>query len=174
MHQIPKLSCFIVSFCSWLCPIHWSQVLSREWRCSWSSTSRRCSNHIWVINNFNAYWGVSYIRGFTVMRNSPHWKKKKKNNQKKIYAELTFNLYRQCYTCCSSNNIWIQGINRQHISLVRWKYFAPYTPWFNVCIRYAVDSLWMVVGGIIELILLPKQVIWWLHSLCKQVMDWIH
>ena len=26
-----------------------------EWRCSWSSADRRCSNYIWVINNFIAY-----------------------------------------------------------------------------------------------------------------------
>ena len=51
------------SSCSYLCPIHWSQVLSREWRCSWSSAVRRCSNCIWVINNFIAYSGVTYIRG---------------------------------------------------------------------------------------------------------------
>ena len=42
------------------------QVLSLEWRCSWSSVGWRCSNCIWVINNFNAYEGASYIRGFTV------------------------------------------------------------------------------------------------------------
>ena len=42
----------LVSSCTCLCPIHWSQVLSREWRCSWSSTDRRCSNYIWVIDNF--------------------------------------------------------------------------------------------------------------------------
>ena len=29
-------------------PIHWSQVLSREWICNWSSADRRCSNYIWV------------------------------------------------------------------------------------------------------------------------------
>ena len=34
---------------------HLSQVLSGEWRCSWSSTDRRCSNYIWVINNLIAY-----------------------------------------------------------------------------------------------------------------------
>ena len=45
----------LLSSCSCLCPIHWSQVLSREWRCSWSSANRRCSNYIWVINNFIAY-----------------------------------------------------------------------------------------------------------------------
>ena len=61
---------FLISSCSCLCPIHWSQVLSLEWRCSWSSADRRCSNYIWVINNFITYQGTSYIRGFTVL-NSP-------------------------------------------------------------------------------------------------------
>ena len=42
------------SSCGCLRPTHWSQVLSREWRCSWSSAERRCSNYIWVINNFIA------------------------------------------------------------------------------------------------------------------------
>ena len=42
-------------------------MLSPEWRCSWSSADRRCSNYIWVINNFIAYKGATYIRGFTVI-----------------------------------------------------------------------------------------------------------
>ena len=41
-------SMFLISSCRCLCPIHWSQVLSREWRCSWSSASKRCSNYIWI------------------------------------------------------------------------------------------------------------------------------
>ena len=41
-------------------------MLSREWRCSWSNADRRCSNYIWVIDNFIAYGGASYIRGFMV------------------------------------------------------------------------------------------------------------
>ena len=45
----------LVSPCSCLCPVHYSQVLSRGWRCSWSSADRRCSNYIWVINNYIAY-----------------------------------------------------------------------------------------------------------------------
>ena len=57
---------FLVLSCSCLCPIHRSQVLSWEWRCIWSSTDRRCSNYIWVINNFIAYKGVTDIRGLTV------------------------------------------------------------------------------------------------------------
>ena len=58
---------FLVSSCSCLRSIHWSQVLSWEWRCSWSSANRRCSNYIWVINNFIAYQGATYIRGFTAI-----------------------------------------------------------------------------------------------------------
>ena len=54
-------------FCSCLFQIHWSQVLSREWRCSWSSTDRRCSNYIWVINNSFACKGASHIRGLVVI-----------------------------------------------------------------------------------------------------------
>ena len=41
-------------------------MLSREWRCSWSSADRRCSNYIWVINSFIAYQGATYIRGLMV------------------------------------------------------------------------------------------------------------
>ena len=52
--------------CSCLCPIHWSQVLSQEWRCSWSSTGRRCSNYIWVFNKLIAYSGAAYIKDLTV------------------------------------------------------------------------------------------------------------
>ena len=47
-------------------PIHWSQVLSWEWRCSWSSADSWCSNYIWVIKNFIANSGASYIRSLTV------------------------------------------------------------------------------------------------------------
>ena len=36
-------------------------MLSRKWRCSWSSTDSRCSNYIWGINNFIAHRGASYM-----------------------------------------------------------------------------------------------------------------
>ena len=55
-----------ISSCSCLWPIHWSQVLSLECRCSWSSADRRCSNYIWVIDNFIAHKGATYIRDLTV------------------------------------------------------------------------------------------------------------
>ena len=42
-------------------------MLSREWRCSWRSADKRCSNCIWVIDNLIAKWGGSYIRGLTVV-----------------------------------------------------------------------------------------------------------
>ena len=41
-----QIEMFLVSSCSCFCPIHWSQVLSRERRCSW------------VINNFITYYGA--------------------------------------------------------------------------------------------------------------------
>ena len=62
----PKTQMFIVSACSCLCPIHWSHVLSWEWRCSWSSAHRRCSNYMWVIKKSMAYLGASYIWDFTL------------------------------------------------------------------------------------------------------------
>ena len=58
---------FLVSSCSCLCPIHWSHVLSWEWRCSWSSADRRCSNY----SKYIACYGATYIRDFTVV--SWHW-----------------------------------------------------------------------------------------------------
>ena len=58
----------VVLSCSCLWPIHWSQVLSWEWRCSWSSADRRCSNYIWVISNFIANTGATYIRGLRVTK----------------------------------------------------------------------------------------------------------
>ena len=33
----------LILSCNCLCPIHWSHVLSREWRPSWSSADRQCS-----------------------------------------------------------------------------------------------------------------------------------
>ena len=52
---------FFVSSNSWLCPIHWSQVLNREWRCSCSSADRRCSKYICVINNLIGYKGAAIL-----------------------------------------------------------------------------------------------------------------
>ena len=51
---------------SCICPSYWCQVLRREWRCSWSSAERRCSNYIWVIDKSIARYGASYIRDLTV------------------------------------------------------------------------------------------------------------
>ena len=39
---------------------------------SWSSTDRRCFSYIWVINNFIAYSGASYIRDLTVLSYFPY------------------------------------------------------------------------------------------------------
>ena len=75
---------FLISSCSCLCPIYWCQALSREWRCSWSSADRQCSNYIWVINSVITYWGASYIK------------------------DLTWSLY--C-GCCWLVNSWLHRVN---------------------------------------------------------------
>ena len=63
---------FLAPSGSCICPIQWSQVWSREWRCSWSSADRRCSNYIWVIDNFISYQGATYIRDLAVSHNFVH------------------------------------------------------------------------------------------------------
>ena len=61
-----KDSCTVL----WLfCRIPWGQMLSREWN-GGSSADRRCSNYIWVIDNFIAYLCAPCIRTFTVLS---HW-----------------------------------------------------------------------------------------------------
>ena len=59
---------FLVSSCSCVCPIHWSQVLNRGWRCSWSSADGRCPNYtsewstillsIYMLLILNVWWYV--------------------------------------------------------------------------------------------------------------------
>ena len=65
MHQLPKLKNFLVASSSCLCPIHWSQLLSRECRCSWSCTDRWWSNYICLINKLSTE--VWLILSLTVM-----------------------------------------------------------------------------------------------------------
>ena len=57
-----KTRIFLLSSYGCFLSIHWSQVLSREWRCSWSSADRRLSNYIWMINNFIVYESATYVR----------------------------------------------------------------------------------------------------------------
>ena len=97
----------LVSSCSCLCPIYWSQVLSWEWRCSWSSADRRCSNYIRVIINLIAQKGASYIRDLTVgaiIRNpGSHFNIKMQSYQ---------------YRCLTNIGIPIIKIRRSHDRLI--------------------------------------------------------
>ena len=52
----------LVSLCSCLCLIHWSQVLSGEWRCSWSSTDSDA-----LTTSLIAYLAAAYIRDLTAI-----------------------------------------------------------------------------------------------------------
>ena len=58
---------FLVSSCSCLCPIHWSQALSREWSCSWSSADRRCSITTSEWSTIVMPTKAWFIRGLTVV-----------------------------------------------------------------------------------------------------------
>ena len=63
-HTKTKTEMFFVSACSCLCAIYWRQVLSEEWRCSWSRAHRQCFNYISIINNWIIYWSVPYITDY--------------------------------------------------------------------------------------------------------------
>ena len=88
---------FLISSCSCLCAIYWSQVLSWEWRCSWSSADRRCSNHIWVINNLIACQGGTYIGGLTLFT----------GKGKLTYYTRTALYF--CSQCLVGSNTWLKA-----------------------------------------------------------------
>ena len=67
MHQIPKLECFSSRLAVVFVQSIGARCSSWEWRRSWSSTDRRCSSYIWVMNNLIAYWGAPYIRELTAL-----------------------------------------------------------------------------------------------------------
>ena len=65
---------FLILFCSCLCSIHWSQMLSQKWSCSWSSaTGVAPTTSEW--STILQPTKVSYIRGLTVhdMKAKHHW-----------------------------------------------------------------------------------------------------
>ena len=88
---------FLVWSCSCHCPIHWSQVFSREWRCSSSSADRRCSNYIWVINSFITYqdvtraWLILVVWRYSCVLNikKKHGKNCQKTNSKTLFLQIS-------------------------------------------------------------------------------------
>ena len=109
---------FLVSSCSCLCPIHWSQVFSREWRCSWSSADRRCSNYIWVINNFIAYKCAYYIRGLTVYANEGKSIISCRPLSKHLHRSVP--LYRRLQSTLWYRGGVYQGQNNSLVSTLQW------------------------------------------------------
>ena len=140
------MSLFLSCSCLW--PIHWSQVLVREWIYSLNSADRRCSNYIWVINNFIAYQGASYISGLTVYMY--------------IYILAVFG---KCITYAGLSNIWqnlsmwkatypsgllifSKCLTRRgrethacHDDISKWKHFPRYWPFVRGIHRSPVNSL---------------------------------
>ena len=120
---------FLVSTCRCLSPTHWRQVLSREWRCGWSSADRRCSNYIWVSNNFSAYQGSSYIRGLTVRSLWPclihlfclWWHRKLHSALHVGYVIVQiYPMYLASFSSYNFPNVWLSKLNTSRWSLECW------------------------------------------------------
>ena len=133
---------FLVSSCSCLLPTQWSQVLSWEWRCSWSSADRRCSNYIWVIDNFIAYWGASYIRDLTVylyyiyvISSINDWQKLHTENplSMRMPCGSFFMLGRNtCMICCGENGLSLCHISNDYF-FCKYTFTILHTIFFHTC-----------------------------------------
>ena len=105
---------FLVYPCSCLHSIHWGQVLSWEWKCSWSSADRRCSNYIWVINNFIAYWDATYIRGFRVVNIFENLAGVIYIHDAKVLVNFPLEKIQIRNSWCASTNMWCQSRHSSH------------------------------------------------------------
>ena len=128
-----------VSSCRSLCSSHWSQLLSREWRCSWSSADRRCSNYIWVINNVIACKGATYIRDFMVIAILPALISEVYGSPLGVHDVFGCYLWTRCfyidYICGSLSYSYFIEIIRGFSSLLLWgrgKYALPVTGLFFI------------------------------------------
>ena len=92
----------LVSSCSCLCPIHWSQVLSREWRCSWSSADLMMPYNATEIEHLLfKVWVASYYQ--------PRWLTEPTMNQCEwgwcaIKIKIKHLRYGKSFEIC--NNVW--------------------------------------------------------------------
>ena len=139
----------LISSCSCLCPIRWSQMWNWERRCCWSSAYRRCSNYIWVINIFIAYWGVTYSKELTVYcipwstnKNNVHFTLLNGPSFVELYGITSF----LCYFYHDMTIISIVYICAHCLS--SWWYFMKWhlvdnDPLPGTCFHYAiVDTCW--------------------------------
>ena len=134
---------FIVSSCSCLCAIYWSQVLSREWRCSWCSADRRCSNCIWVINNFLAYWGVAYSRCFTVILRAARASHASRN-QSTMMMMIEPCVDGIVQDCSISSSLAMEILQSCTKPLISWQYFnlgPSYKMWQFV--QHKTGAMWV-------------------------------
>ena len=145
----------LVSLCRCLCPINWSQVLSRSWRCSWSSADRRCSNYIWVIDNFIAYQGASYIRDLTVVANVMSLKWMYTLNRWPIVC-LSQTSYGESMGSNVKRSLWVQisalvdsDVCRNVMTLKDIWHVDTQFPWRNLCYAFFV-----IISKIFNLVIL--------------------
>ena len=145
---------FLGSACSCLRTIYWSQAFSEEWRCSWSSAERRCSNYIWVINNSIAYFiywtllvasdemgsvyhtKLSYRKGGSQFRPS--------TGKSRM---LTFEQLFRATTATVSAGFWVSGLSLANITMFN----TPMTSesaGVEYLYRGAASSPWDVASGL--------------------------
>ena len=137
---MPKLKMFLASSCSCLCLIHWSQVSSWEWRCSWSSADRRCSSHI-----LHYRFDRTFVYHILTETNKPHqiivsqtqickyWNEDK-NSNKYIWILLI-----------SSANIITTGL--PHSCVIRWwdsgtSDISRWCKFYPINLAYISTTLW--------------------------------
>ena len=107
-----KLQNFDVSTCSCLRLIHWSQVLSQEWRCSWMSVLLQLhlsDQQMYCLIN----WGAFYIRGLTLYRIVVIAKLQNPIRCPKWYVSLII-----LYNCDSHADL--KSFTRKYLSQWRW------------------------------------------------------
>ena len=146
---------FLVSSCSCLCPLHWSQLYSRERRCSRSSADGRWSDYIW--STILLLLRCLYFYGFTVCIYSPI-----PNLQRRYsWAACQVRAWRSNYIPHETVNTitypWRdqsiyfekghQAIRQQqlwnvweHDDVIKWKHFPRYSSFVRGNHRSSVDS----------------------------------
>ena len=133
---------FLVSFCSYLCPIHWSHALSQEWKCSWSNAD------IWVINNVIAHCVATYVRSLTVIfqasrdimrsRRPSHYKsdvlillvRGAPALGKGIASPINCNIHTNTFSvyCITTKTYATTSLTNIHDDVIKWKHFPRYWP----------------------------------------------
>ena len=140
-------------------------MFSWEWRCSWSSTDRRCSNYIVVINKFIVNQGGSFIRGFKVF-----YVHTKIQPLKKLQCAFTAAFYSQIVIYWSSvaesfSNRKTQFVIEIFCELMLVSYRVLFT---HKRATFSIQHFWAEIHSWIDKIL-----IYYVAIVCLHHLNWI-